>query len=120
MSDHEKVTVIHAKTYNSICFLDYYVEKTIEDPFFIDNGFKVYKFEPHPLCYTEKTLQKPVIPVKQRLKPVFSKKDAKIFGVTRKGTTQLVLRYDTSKTKKRCKCKNCRSSKKVPQKVRKT
>ena len=88
--------IITAEIYNTVPLLDHYFEKTRQDPFFIDNGYKIYTLEPHEVSFSRQTLKTKIeaaIPVEQYLESVFSKEELRQFKVKNNDPRHLVLHY---------------------------
>ena len=93
-------------------FMLYYAKKTTEDPYFIDNGYKIYKMKNHEISYSKKTLFKEVLPVQQVLSPMFPDPDTIGFNINPKRKNEhIIMRYNS--TIIACYCERCKKPRKT-------
>ena len=89
--------IITSEIYNSVDFLNYFLEDTRKDPFFIDNGCKIYRLEGYEPSFSISSLKTEInksYPSDQSLDSMFTNVDIKDFKVKKVDPRHLVLQYD--------------------------
>ena len=92
----EEREIITSKIYNNVELLDHFLEKTRRDPFFRDNGYKIYRLEGCEPSFSIPSLKTEInasCPTDQYLEPVFTKEEIKDFKVKKVDPRHLVLGY---------------------------